>query len=138
MSAGSFPLIDAPFIISRVPGETLMKEAAYKKKPRVLGFYFRNADSSSYFGSESLDHLHRTEMSHHKIPISKEEVRRQAHLRNSRDYRDGARDELESGDCKAQHEWQKGSYPSCNLLHEHDLGLVTSKQVRTVGKWLLA
>jgi serine/threonine protein kinase len=131
--ADYFPLIDAPFIISRVPGETLMKEAAYKKKSRVIGWYFRNADSSSYFGSESLDHLHRTELSHHKIHISKEEVKRQAHLRNSKDYRHGARDELESGDCKAQHDWQKTSFPTCNLLHEHDLGLIRSNQVKVLG-----
>lgn len=128
-----FPLINSPLVIPRVSGETIMKEASFHARPRSMGFYFKDASSQSYFGAERLDHLHRPHLSHTTIDISKEAVKAQLHLRDSKDYEYGMRDAFENGDCKAQYEWQLKSYPSCNALHEHDLGLVTKGTVKILG-----
>jgi len=132
-AAMGYPLIESPLVIPRVSGETLMKEARYKSRPRSMGIYFQDASSQSYFGSERLDKLHRPHMSHTAIDVSKDSVKAQLNLRNSRDYEHGMQDEFESGDCKAQHEWQLKSFPACNQLHEHDLGLVTESTVKILG-----
>lgn len=55
------------------------------------------------------------------IDISLDEQRRQQLLENSKEYNRRLRAPLETEDCKAQYEWQKQSYPTCNKLFEIDL-----------------
>jgi hypothetical protein len=40
---------------------------------------------------------------------------------NSADYEEGLADEFETDECKAQYDWQKASYPTCNSIHEMDV-----------------
>jgi len=40
----------------------------------------------------------------------------------SNKYKGNGREPLEDDECKARHEWQKGAYPVCNILHEYELG----------------
>lgn len=136
VSLSDFPLIQTPLVIPRVPGETIMKEASYQSRPQSVGFYFKNSDSRSYIGVERLN-MDEPHMLHTKIQVSKRAQKAQNDLVNSKDYLNRMRDQLEEGDCKAQHDWQLTSYPSCNTVHEHDLGLVTEKKVRILshGYW---
>lgn len=127
--ANAFPLIATPLVIPRnVPGATIMKEASYTSRPRSMGFYFQNASTESFVGAERLDHLHRPKMTHTTVLVSK-----RAAAKNSRDYKHGRRDKFESGDCKAQYEWQLKSYPACNSVHEQELGLVKTGRVKLLG-----
>ena len=51
----------------------------------------------------------------------KDQKRRSAVRDNSIDYKEGMADEFETEECKAQYDWQKASYPTCNSIHEMDL-----------------
>ena len=108
-------------------------DEASASQPRVMGYYFRDSDSHSWIGTENLDFLSQPHLSHTTIDVSKRELRAQKHLLDSSAYDDGRRDELEDGDCKAQYQWQLESYPTCNLLHEHDLGLLSEEKVSPLG-----
>jgi hypothetical protein len=108
-------------------------DSVYASRPRVMGYYFRDSDSHSWIGTERLDFLSQPHLSHTTIDVSKKELRRQLHLLDSSAYDDGRSDEFEVGDCKAQYQWQLESYPTCNLLHEHDLGLVSEEKVDLLG-----
>jgi serine/threonine protein kinase len=56
------------------------------------------------------------------VHMSRREQRRQLEVRDdSSEYRYGRADEFETDECKAQYDWQKVSYPTCNSLHEIDL-----------------
>jgi hypothetical protein len=48
----------------------------------------------------------------------------QQRITDSREYTHTATEEIETDDCKAQYQWQLTSYPTCNLVHEFDLGSV--------------
>jgi hypothetical protein len=71
------------------------------------------------------------------IHMSRREQRQQMAVRdNSDEYMYGRADEFETDECKAQHEWQKVSYPTCNSLHEIDLLEIRddpSKRTRMLG-----
>ena len=41
-------------------------------------------------------------------------------------YKGNGREPLEDDECKARHEWQKGAYPVCNILHEYELGQLST------------
>ena len=42
-------------------------------------------------------------------------------------YRKRSTDEFETDECKAQHEWQLKSFPTCNQLHEIDMSQVSTQ-----------
>ena len=47
-------------------------------------------------------------------------------IAKSRKYKGNSREPLEDDDCKARHEWQKGAFPVCNILHEYELGQLST------------
>lgn len=57
-----------------------------------------------------------------RIYVSKTTLRRRDNILDSREYKYGMADEFENKDCKAQYSWQLTSFPTCNNLHEADLG----------------
>lgn len=56
-----------------------------------------------------------------EISQTDNEWRAKERLANSKEYKRGRAEPLETEDCKAQYEWQKRSFPTCNLLFEFDL-----------------
>ena len=124
----------APIAVPQSMGKTIMRDAGYAVRPRSLGYYFRDADSRSWIGTERLDpYLERPPSSRKTVEVSRHALLRQKHLLNSNDYYDGRPDYLEEGDCKAQYDWQLKTYPTCNDVHEQDLGLVANNQVLFLG-----
>jgi hypothetical protein len=92
------------------------------KRPRSIGFYFEAANSDSYIGTEQTDpNLVRLYYSHAMPDVTPEQIEKQESLQDSKKYRHGMADQFEDGECVAQHDWQKYSYPTCNLLMERDL-----------------
>ena len=57
-------------------------------------------------------------------------------IKNSKKYRHHAREPLTTGTCIAKHEWQKDAYPNCNILHEFELGALTSMYGRMMREGL--
>lgn len=108
-----------------------MRNATLSKleaKPRIVGYYFQNISSSTYLGSERLDpNMHRR-LTRNVVKMSINEWRRQRHLEASEDYLAESTDPLENGDCVAQYEWQKRSFPTCNLFHELDMNAWSSQE----------
>ncbi len=108
------------------PNATLSKKL--ETKPRVMGYYFQNSSSTTFLGSERLDpNMHRR-LTRTIVEMSKDEWKRQKHLEDSEDYLAEQKDPLEEGDCVAQYEWQKGSFPTCNLLHELNMNAWSSNE----------
>jgi serine/threonine protein kinase len=92
------------------------------KRPRSIGFYFEATNSDSYIGTEQTDpNVMRLFYSHAMPDVTPEQIEQQEALQDSKKYRHGMADQFEDGDCVAQHDWQKSSYPTCNLLMEQDL-----------------
>jgi hypothetical protein len=48
-------------------------------------------------------------------------LRRQQKIQNTKDYVEDV-DVVETDDCTLRYEWQKSSRPTCNILHEFDMG----------------
>lgn len=74
------------------------------------------------------------------IYLTKDALKAQMHLQNSKDYRENEADPFEEGDCKAQYDWQKTSYPTCNNLHEqamYEMSTPRGNQVKFLayGYW---
>lgn len=98
-------------------GQEILQVAGYGFKPITMGYYFSGIDSSTFQGAQRLDHLQRRMTKNIIIDGDKEERKSM----NSKDYRNGKASQWEEDDCKAQYEWQKKSFPTCNKLHENDL-----------------
>ena len=54
----------------------------------------------------------------------------------SNKYKGNGREPLEDDECKARHEWQKGAYPVCNILHEYELGQLSTMYGRAERRGL--
>lgn len=103
------------------------------KRPRTIGYYFATPSSSSWIGTERLDPnlilpLWRKRGSvtggatTPKSETTAEDWERQVEwLKFSKDYNDVRADKFENQRCKAQYEWQKSTFPACNLILELDL-----------------
>jgi hypothetical protein len=50
------------------------------------------------------------------------------YLLNSKDFRRGQADPLETEDCEPQYDWQKASFLTCNSLHELDMATLVDPQ----------
>jgi len=57
-------------------------------------------------------------------------------VKNSKKYRNTAREPLEDMECKPRHEWQRGAFPNCNILHEYEMGQLSGMFGRAVRKEL--
>ena len=55
---------------------------------------------------------------------------------NSKKYAREAREPIETDSCKARHDWQIGAFPNCNILHEYELGALSSMFGRAMRKRL--
>ena len=113
------------------------------QRPRMVGFYFDSPQSNIPIGEvETIDAnkllFRRNKTAAAANPIQADtmsNIKRQEALRNSRDYRTGRAEEFETDECKAQYQWQKRSYPTCNHLFEQDLThleSVTPERTETV------
>ena len=91
-------------------------------RPRTIGYYFETAHSDQSMLTVRLDpNVLIQYHSHARKAMTKKEWRRQEDLMDSEDYKYGKPDKFENGDCLAQYEWQKSSFPTSNLLMEVDL-----------------
>lgn len=94
----------------------LMNHVGYQRRPQVIGVYdniMSEAEELPTFLTRRLTY------SNIKAPMSS--AREQNKLDDSDDYEEKAADPLEDDDCKAQYDWMKTSFPTCNMVHEHDL-----------------
>lgn len=57
-------------------------------------------------------------------------------VKQSKKYRHSEREALEDEDCKPRHEWQRGAFPNCNVIHEYELGQLSGMYGRAVRKKL--
>ena len=111
---------DLPEIVPSTSGT--MEQILLPKRPRIIGYYFENSKTESHIGTERIDpNFVRLYKSHAGSGMTAEEWERQEDLKASEDYRYGRADVLETGDCVAQYEWQKRSFPSCNSVLEQDM-----------------
>ena len=69
-------------------------------------------------------------------PDDDEYIERVEKVKNSKKYARTGREPLEDDKCKPQHEWQKGAFPNCNVLHEYELGALSGMFGRAVRKKL--
>jgi hypothetical protein len=139
--APAYPRILAPDIIPHdVPGSQVFQDANYQKRPRVIGFYFRDADSSSWIGAQPMDPNLKRRLSHFFDPgdLTRAQVQAQINLENSDSYDFRRQDPIESEECKVQYEWQKMSFPNCNAMHEHPLTNLYAESDEDVPVKLLA
>lgn len=125
--------VRSPIRSPRVLGEQIILDAGYLLRPLAVGYYFRDSDSHSWTATERLDYLVQPHFSHTTISVSERARRAQMRLLDSNEYEHRMRDEFEDGDCKAQYQWQLESYPTCNLLHEQELGLLVKDEVQLLG-----
>ncbi len=57
-------------------------------------------------------------------------------VKKSKKYRNNEREALEDDVCTAKHAWQADAYPTCNLLHEYELGQLTGMFGRAMRRKL--
>ena len=69
-------------------------------------------------------------------PDDDEYIERVEKVKNSKKYARTGREPLEDDKCKPRHEWQKGAFPNCNVLHEYELGALSGMFGRAVRKKL--
>ena len=69
-------------------------------------------------------------------PDDDEYMDRLESVKKSKKYGRTGREPLEDKDCKPRHEWQKGAFPNCNILHEYELGALSGMFGRAVRKKL--
>jgi hypothetical protein len=112
----SFPPPRAPTRIQPLDGKELMSRLGYPVRPQVLGVYSNAVDQVQVLPT----YLQRR-LTTNIVNLTQAAIAAQLHLNDSEDYEDGAADPLESHRCKAQFDWMKTSFPSCNHLHESDL-----------------
>ena len=91
------------------------------QRPRTMGHYFETAQGH-HLWTETIDpnHVH----FYHTDPqteMTEDAVERQEWLLDSDSYDRGKADRFEQGDCVAQFDWQKSSFPTSNLVMEVDL-----------------
>ena len=86
-------------------------------KPRMIGLYKSPTGERVSLDFEAV-----------AIPTTRSEkrIRRQAtdwyfQTGGNEESQDHRPDQFEDGDCKAMYEWQKQSFPNCNLIHEHHI-----------------
>jgi serine/threonine protein kinase len=112
---------DIPFLIDISRGRVVSQQYI-PQRPRMIGNYFETANSDSYLGTEPINiNTFRLRKSHVTIDVSSDSLEAQEDLENSKDYRGGRAERFENEVCKAQYEWQKQSFPTCNFLFEQDL-----------------
>jgi len=70
-------------------------------------------------------------------PDDDEYLDRVENVKKSKKYRKQEREALEDKECKPRHEWQKGAYPNCNILHEFELGQLSGMFGRALRKKLI-
>jgi hypothetical protein len=112
---------EIPILIDITRGR--VSEHYIPQRPRMIGNYFETPDSESYIGTEPISvNTFRMHKKHHRhIHVSSNALEAQEELLDSKEYRGGLVDKFETKDCKAQYEWQKNSFPTCNHLFEQDL-----------------
>lgn len=92
------------------------------QRPRMIGYYFSELSTDSYIGTERLEvNTYRLHRKRRKISVGKNAIKAQELLLDSREYEHSLADPLERGDCVAQYEWQKHSFPTCNIILEQDM-----------------
>jgi len=69
-------------------------------------------------------------------PDDDDYIERVEKVKNSKKYARTGREPLEDDKCKPRHEWQKGAFPNCNVLHEYELGALSGMFGRAVRKKL--
>ena len=57
-------------------------------------------------------------LTRNSVPMTATEMKAQMALEHSDDYDDNRRDDLETRDCALMHDWQKTTFPTCNIVHE--------------------
>jgi hypothetical protein len=55
-------------------------------------------------------------------------------IAKSKKYDNSKREPLDDGKCHARHEWQRGAFPVCNILHEYFLGQSSQDLRRNYGE----
>ena len=109
---------ELPYSLVNHSFETVVPSIFLPQRPRTFGYY---RDDNS-IGAERLDpNAVRLYYSHVMPDITVEEIKKQEKLLDSRKYRNGKADKLETGNCVAQYQWQKSFFPTCNFLMEQDL-----------------
>lgn len=133
---------------SKTDANELFLHAGYSAKPRVVGYYWpsdyeeeeeRTGHSLEAEGAnskasgpvaleyEQLDPNLIRPLTDRSIHVSKSSMKAQIKLEDSKSYDGNLRDDFEPGDCEAQYEWQKTSFPTCNAVHEQALGQMRHK-----------
>jgi hypothetical protein len=117
----------------------------YPKKNLLIGYYPRSVymvGNHSAFGEGSL--LPEPKMEVYLYPSERvifepmSKAKTQLHIEDSKDYKKGKLLEFETDDCKAQYEWQKTSYPTCNTVYEFDLTQIFDSETGDPRAKLLA
>jgi len=128
-----------------------MRLLGYEARPKVLHFSYNiidkpnNNNGTGELSSSSINeakniisfHINPYEKlypSKRVMDISSEDIEKENHLLNSKDYKRGMRDPFAVGQCQAQYKWQEMSYPTCNNLHEVEM-TGNSVQLINNGYW---
>jgi serine/threonine protein kinase len=91
-------------------------------QPRYVRFIVADDDHQNVPKVNRLDLNMELYPSKRRVYISVQDRKRRSAVRdNSADYEEGLADEFETDECKAQYDWQKASYPTCNSIHEMDM-----------------
>jgi serine/threonine protein kinase len=105
-----------------IPRHSVPSKKYLPQRPRMVGVYFTTAMSDSYIGTERIPvNTYRLHKTYTTIHVSLAALESQEHLYDSRDYKRGLVDPLETETCKVQYDWQRSYYPSCNHVMEQDL-----------------
>ena len=105
------------------------------QRPRMLGYYYQAVDSESFLGSERLDATtFRLRLTRRFTALTANAAYNEGNIdadsfmegqarpeRSSDNNSSGRVERFEHGDCVAQYQWQKQSFPTCNHLMEQDL-----------------
>lgn len=98
----------------------------FSKKPRKVGYFYGNTNSSSFLGIDRKDLPlpdNAVTRIRRQTQMTAEDMKRQTHLKNSKDYRSSRANTMADmgRGCVAQYPWQESFYPTCNHLMELDI-----------------
>ena len=109
-----------PSDISSKPSIDTLKWLGYSSRPRSVGYYFDTEGRIK--GHQRLNEPNNRHPSGRQVSRTERETESHEQLGDSKLYRRAQAEPFENAHCRAQHEWQLLSYPTCNCVHEMDIG----------------
>mmetsp|Transcript_2940 Transcript_2940/g.6362 ORF Transcript_2940/g.6362 Transcript_2940/m.6362 type:complete len:707 (+) Transcript_2940:105-2225(+) len=132
-------------LVRRPVSKVATKERGHGSQPRVLRLQFKRIpdNKKARKGKPELNYKNVLLTNVHRLPTHEsqdiassdryvspypdddEYIDRVEDVKKSKKYRRTEREALETEECKPKHEWQKGAFPNCNILHEFELGALS-------------